>query len=221
MDNLHSVTEPHASLTSKTLGDRPEFLPSDSSSTPLTRPCVWDIGLPRTGTKTFCQALTLLGYERVRHNPRFEHLANLEGASDIGCVIFYKYIDYKHPGSKFVLCLRDIDSWLDSAQFICEKYPSTDKEIAILRRMMLYESVTFDRTKFTDAYYRHHDDVRRYFKDRPGDLLEMNITEGDGWEKLCPFLGLPIPTQPFPHKNKRTDFYPDPVSRPTDMQPSL
>lgn len=190
-----------------------------SNSTAL--PHVWDIGLPRTGTTTFCQALEILGYTNVKHNPRFEQLADLEGASDIGCVIFYKYIDFKHPNSKFVLCLRDLDSWLDSVQFICEKYPSTDKDIAILRRMLLFESVTFDRAKFTDAYHRHHADVRRYFKDRPDDLLEMNLTDGDGWELLCPFLGLPIPEVPFPHTNKRTDFYPDPVSRPIDSVPRL
>ena len=172
---------------------------------------VWDIGLPRTGTTTFCNAIKMLGYTRVKHNPRFEHLKEIDAASDIGCVIYYKYLDYKYPNSKFVLCLRDLDSWLESIEFICTKYPSTDKDIAILRRMLLYESVTFDREKFIDSYYRHHDDVRRYFKNRPDDLLEMSIVDGDGWEKLCPFLELPIPDFPFPHLNRRTDFYPDPT----------
>jgi hypothetical protein len=63
--------------------------------------------------------------------------------------------------------------------------------------------VTFDREKFIAAYNRHHADVRRYFADRPGDLMEMNIIEGDGWEKLCPFLGLQVPPTPFPHLNRR------------------
>ncbi|MGF1458210.1 MAG: sulfotransferase family protein [Leptolyngbyaceae cyanobacterium] len=177
---------------------------------------VWDIGLPRTGTSTFCQAVKLLGYGKVKHNPRLEHLQDLDAASDAGCVIYYKYLDYKHPNSKFVLCTRNLQDWLDSAEFIYTKYPSVDRDIAILRRMMLYETVTFDRQKFIDAYHRYHADVRRYFKDRLGDLLEMDITAGDGWEKLCPFLELPIPDQPFPHTNKRTDFYPDP--KPVDTK---
>jgi hypothetical protein len=170
----------------------------------------WDIGLPRTGTKTFCQAIKLLGYQKVKHNPRLEHLSDLDAAADAGCVIYYKYIDYKYPNSKFILCTRDLDSWLASAEFIYTKYPSTDRDIAILRRMMIYETVTFDRQKFIDAYHRYHDDVRRYFKDRPHDLLEMSISAGDGWEKLCPFLEIPIPEVEFPHLNKRTDFYPEP-----------
>ena len=110
--------------------------------------------------------------------------------------------------SAMTLALRDLDSWLASAEFIYTKYPATDKDIAIVRRMHIYESVTFDRAKFIDAYHRYHADVRRYFKDRPNDLLEMSIVDGDGWEKLCPFLKLPVPAEPFPHNNKRTDDYP-------------
>ncbi len=30
----------------------------------------------------------------------------------------------------------------------------------------------------------------------------MNVMNGDGWEKLCPFLRLPIPKAAFPHANK-------------------
>ncbi len=209
------------SVGTETNGSLLESRSTNGCGSQEVRPRAWDIGLPRTGTTTFCNALKLLGYQKVKHNPRFEHLATLEGASDIGCVIFYKYIDYKHPHSKFVLCLRDLESWLESVQFIYEKYPSTDKDIAILRRMLLYESVTFDRDKFIAAYHRYHDDVRRYFKDRPNDLLEMNLVDGEGWEKLCPFLGLPIPDVPFPHNNKRTDFYPDPVSQPNPLHLSF
>ncbi|MEM6598284.1 MAG: sulfotransferase, partial [Cyanobacteria bacterium P01_C01_bin.69] len=108
------------------------------------------------------------------------------------------------------------------AEFIYTKYPATDKDIAILRRMHIYESVTFDRGKFIDAYHRYHADVRRYFKDRPNDLLEMNIVEGEGWEKLCPFLEMPVPEAAFPHRNKRTDHYPTPQveSMPLQRDPS-
>jgi hypothetical protein len=29
----------------------------------------------------------------------------------------------------------------------------------------------------------------------------MDITAGDGWEKLCGFLGMPVPDAPFPHEH--------------------
>ncbi|HEX5915058.1 MAG TPA: sulfotransferase, partial [Rubrobacter sp.] len=50
------------------------------------------------------------------------------------------------------------------------------------------------------GYRRHEERVRAHFADRPGDLLVMNITGGDGWEPLCAFLGHPVPDTAFPHK---------------------
>ena len=43
----------------------------------------------------------------------------------------------------------------------------------------------------------------------PDRLLVMDIPAGDGWEKLCPFLGVPIPDAPFPHAYKTEYRAPD------------
>ena len=170
-----------------------------------TRPRCWGVGLGRTGTTSLCDALRILGYNPVRHNPRFEELASLEGGTDNGVTVFYKYLDYKFPGSKFVLTIRDLGDWLPSIKYITDQNPvrSLDEDMPIMRRMALYELVTFDTEKFAAGYLRHHADVRRYFAKRPDDLLEMRIVQGEGWKKLCPHLGLPIPSVAFPHSNKR------------------
>ena len=34
------------------------------------------------------------------------------------------------------------------------------------------------------------------------DYLELDITKGDKWEKLCKYLDKEIPTQEFPYLNK-------------------
>src|ERR1700722_1042920 len=65
----------------------------------------------------------------------------------------------------------------------------------------LYETVAFDEAKFRSGHERYHEDVARYFRDRPNDLLRMNLSKGDGWEKLAPFLGRPVPEVPFPNGN--------------------
>ena len=175
---------------------------SSRSLTPRYK--VWVIGLARTGTTTLCSALKLLGYERIVHNPLFEQLRDLDAAADNGCTVFYKYLDYKFPSSKFVLTMRDTESWLESMEYIFGRYPCTrEDDIAIQRRMLLYGTVGFDRTKLIESYRHHANDVRQYFVNRPNDLLEMNVLEGDGWEKLCPFLETETPPVPFPHSNKR------------------
>ncbi len=169
------------------------------------RPPCWGIGLGRTGTNSFCRALQILGYERVVHNPVFERLAHLDGGADNGVAIFYKYLDYKFPGSKFVLTTRPLATWLESMEWISSRSMPVTRanEHAIVRRMALYETVTFDREKYAAGYERHHADVRRYFRDRPDDLLEMSLVDGDGWDVLCPFLGLPVPSEPFPRLHDR------------------
>lgn len=88
----------------------------------------WGIGLGRTGTKSFCEALRILGYEHVEHNPPFECLKCLQGGADNGVLLFYKYLDYKFPGSKFVLMLRPLESWLASMEYAATQFPVTSRE---------------------------------------------------------------------------------------------
>lgn len=71
----------------------------------------------------------------------------------------------------------------------------------VFTQMALYETLEFDEQKFRQGYRRYHEDVARYFADRPGDLLRMRITEGEGWERLCSFLGHPVPKERFPSLN--------------------
>jgi hypothetical protein len=62
--------------------------------------------------------------------------------------------------------------------------------------VLSYDRETYIISKVYEEYYKG---VIDYFRNRPSDLLTMNILEGDGWEKLCPFLGLDtMPDTPFP-----------------------
>ena len=38
----------------------------------------------------------------------------------------------------------------------------------------------------------------------PERLLVHSL--GDGWEPLCAHLGVPVPAQPYPSRNKANDF---------------
>ena len=40
----------------------------------------WGVGLGRTGTVSFCEALHMLGYSTVGHNPLFEELRECPGS---------------------------------------------------------------------------------------------------------------------------------------------
>jgi hypothetical protein len=52
----------------------------------------------------------------------------------------------------------------------------------------------------------HYKNVLEYFKNRPDDLLIIDICAGQGWEKLCPFLDKPLPQYPFPEIQERANL---------------
>lgn len=56
---------------------------------------------------------------------------------------------------------------------------------------------------FLERYRRHNDEVGRYFRNRPEDILTMDITRGDGWDPLCGFLGRDRPAVAFPRLNTK------------------
>ncbi len=164
----------------------------------------WGIGLARTGNTSFCAALPLLGYGTVTQDPKFEELRDLDGASGNCVVLHFKYLDYLFPCSKFVLTTRAIEAWLRSMEIahIADPRPIQGQHERIARRMAIYECVDYDEEVLSGAFHRHHTEVRRYFAERPNDLLELDISAGEGWQRLCGFLRLPVPDVPFPMLNQ-------------------
>jgi len=65
-----------------------------------------------------------------------------------------------------------------------------------MQRLLTYRSIGFDRSHFRWLCRWHRDEMKRATDNR--ELLEMNICDGDGWELLCPFLGVPVPDIDFP-----------------------
>jgi 3'(2'), 5'-bisphosphate nucleotidase len=65
----------------------------------------------------------------------------------------------------------------------------------------LYGTDVFDAEKFSRGYETFVNRVYQYFNSRQSDLLVIDIAGGEGWEKLCPFLGAAIPDTPFPKAN--------------------
>lgn len=88
----------------------------------------------------------------------------------------------------------------DTAQRLAEQGLHFDFLLTFYFTMMhLYGTLDFEPEKLVAGHERHLHAVREYFRNRPGDLLVMRIAEGEGWERLCPFLGVPTPEVPFPH----------------------
>jgi hypothetical protein len=181
---------------------------------PAPKRPVFGLGLSKTGTHSLNKALTILGIPSIHYPDPADMLAGrfdkaLEGykaATDITVAAFYRELDAAYPGSRFVLTLRDMPEWLESVGDHRKRRDGRPEEPGDPKaevRRRLYGAATFEERTYAAAYERHAAEVRAYFAERPGTLLEMNICAGDGWEALCPFLGLKVPPEPFPDLNKR------------------
>ncbi|HSH03679.1 MAG TPA: sulfotransferase [Anaerolineae bacterium] len=188
---------------------------------------VFGIGLSRTGTKSLSQALELVDW-LVIHNPAdittYRELSGgnyrltlldehgFDGMMDIAAAPFFAQLDKAYPGSKFILTVRERESWLDAMErhwdgkMVYGMMVGQETKLSMRRflRAATYGTYQFDRERMGWAYDRHHEMVYNYFRERPDDLLVLNVTEGEGWEKVCPFLGIPLVEAPFPHVKKKS-----------------
>jgi len=165
---------------------------------------IFGIGLSKTGTTSLTKMLELLGY-RAEHNGACfvteppEKMRELDAATDeLGTS--YPMLDERYPGSKFILTIRDRDSWLKS----CSHHfrVPIDESTRVGKMMMdLYDTTVFDAEKFSAGFDRHVAKAKEYFRGREKDFLVIDLVGGEGWEKLCPFLGKPSPDAPIPKEN--------------------
>ena len=66
-----------------------------------------------------------------------------------------------------------------------------------------YEGLSPENSYYSRSLYnRHNEAVNNYFRGRGNKLLTLCWENGDRWEKLAMFPGLPVPDKPFPHKNR-------------------
>lgn len=169
------------------------------------------VGFQKTGTSSLRDALHSLGYSVGDNNYKLlfpllhgnyrkvlKTLSKYDAVEDNPWPLIYKELDKRVPDCKFILALRDPESW----------YTSVSRHIGKLRSPMhewIYgrgNGIPLEnKQNAINIYRRHNQEVIEYFKNRPDDLLILDFTKGDSWGKLCRFLDKPIPGDLFPHAN--------------------
>jgi hypothetical protein len=159
----------------------------------------------------------------VNTSPDFKVYDDIDVISDLPAPIYLTELLKAYPEAKVILTIRDTEDWWQSIQKRFNKKavrePSslgriamrmglkwwprqrTDKSrmFKIATRRIAYGSATPEEVSYKKRYeaFNQHviDTVPR---DR---LLVMNICEGEGWERLCPFVGCEIPPVDFMNSN--------------------
>ena len=193
-------------------------------------------GFGRTGTMSLKLALEHLGFGPCYHmlevlaNPAHDPIwhaatrgesvdwdalfAGYGSAVDWPVAAFWRQLADRYPDAKLVLSVRDSAEWHRSVMETIFKAltstPNLDDEQACVHRAMTRELIldrTFDGRMDEPAhaieiYERHNQAVEDGIS---ADRLLVYET-GSGWEPLCAFLGRPVPDEPYPRRNTRTEF---------------
>jgi hypothetical protein len=168
------------------------------------QPKIFGIGLARTGTTSLCEAMKSLGYSAIHFPRSIMDIDAHDFSNDITVSRRYKILDVLYPNSKFILTIREMEDWLNSNRRWYEYLRANDTydpdgQEALLH---LYGRQEFHDPTWIMGWHTHVNGVIDYFQERSSDLLIMNVCGGEGWERLCPFLGRTIPNEPFPRANE-------------------
>jgi hypothetical protein len=119
--------------------------------------------------------------------------------SDLPVPAIFAQLDTAFPGSRFIYTYRPLEAWLSSERnakrIARQPKPGSTRDYY---RTIMYGMSRFSEERFRSIYEDHHRPVTAHFTGaRKRDLLVLDVTNGDGWEKLCPFLGLDTPDTAF------------------------
>jgi len=124
-----------------------------------------------------------------------------------------------YPHAKIILTQRPPDAWHKSVtDTILRFFTPPSPIVALLRALdptprisprllqLIFDGVFGGRDRFVthgkETYVQMHDEVRRLV---PEDR-RLDYRLGEGWERLCAFLGEDVPEGDFPRVNETAEF---------------
>lgn len=169
---------------------------------------IFGIGLSKTGTTSLSKALEILGLRSIRLGTEktLSIPEDFDAATHEVIAANFEKLDHLYPGSLFIYTTRDKNDWLRSVRRHWRLLRKSNfPDMGSLEMLYGLSDFRFDSRIYSASFDRHEKHIETYFDGRD-DLLIMDPCAGDGWEKLCPFLGLPIPDVPFPCENRKRGF---------------
>ncbi len=128
---------------------------------------------------------------------------------------FWRQITSHYPHARVIHTERPADAWYESVrntiyQVMTRELPPETPDAFRQQLAMAKDAIlqgTFggrfeDRAHAISVYQAHNARVKREIA--PERLLV--VQPGEGWEPLCKFLGVPVPTTPYPKVNTTEDF---------------
>jgi hypothetical protein len=192
-------------------------------------------GVGRTGTLSLKLALTELGFGPCYHMTEvMEHMpvalplwqAAVSGKPDFDAIYsgytsavdwptagFFRELFEKYPDAKFVHTTRSARAWAESfSETIYEFLKGKENAPPEMRPRLDMAEAVIEKTGFAPGLTKQELEARFVAHDEAvraaipsSRLLIFNLEHG--WQPLCTFLGVPVPSRPFPRTNDREAFW--------------
>ena len=193
-------------------------------------------GFGRTGTKSLKLALEQLGFTPCHHMIEVqstpgqvdfwadiaakravdwhEVFDGFEAAVDWPSCNYWREMSAAFPDAQVIHTTRPFEQWWRSfsrtiGESLMTDTPTDDPVRLKLRaavnqmiKMDVFGGMMQDKEVARAAFERREAEVKAGIA--PARLLVFEPT--DGWEKLCPFLGVPVPETAYPFTNTTEDF---------------
>jgi len=168
--------------------------PASFNRESVLRQKVFGIGFHKTGTTSLKHALEHLGYRVTGPDaPRDPDIASklhdltrqlsqeFDGFQDNPWPLVYREMDLMWPDAKFILTFRDPSRWMAS---VSKHFTERDSPMRALIYGADKAHPAGNEEHYLSVYQAHNENVRDYYVDRPGKLLQMNSrTERAG--RIC------------------------------------
>jgi hypothetical protein len=211
---------------------------------------VFCIGFNKTGTTSLEKVLVDLGFHLPQLGQQIAELVPALCRGDFQSVkryieqfdafqdnpfsqgVTWAQMDVMFPGSKFILSVRDSESWyasycryalklygVKSLQEVTpellksDRYKNINHALFHIQRRNITSlsgvtpsedwSLMYEKDRLIKIYEERNHSVVRHFLDRPEAILVLDVSKESDTAKLVNFLGLPRALiKPFPHLNK-------------------
>jgi hypothetical protein len=142
-----------------------------------------------------------------------DFLSDYTATVDWPASAFWRELADANPDAVVLLSSRDTEGWWKSVtntifNVARREVPPDEPDLQAQMKMiddmfrLRFTPNWQDETEAKRAFEAHNADVRASV---PADRL-IDYCPGDGWKPICDKLGLPVPTEPFPHVNTTDEF---------------
>lgn len=166
-------------------------------------------GLPKTGTKTFAEAMDILGFNHRTRDAQARRLyldglnpsARLRDVDSVDDLPWPLVIDrIKYP-MKVVLTVRESpEQWVSSVHRRIKKKGTPHPSSIWHEQFCNMQGVKPDG-ELIQQYMAHNAAVERFCREHGVPYIKLCWEKGDAWTRLCWFLGVDVPAHPFPWSN--------------------